>query len=370
MPKRTQAPGDELAGAAAQPMTGGSAPGIAPMTVAERRAALERRVDDACRSAASASATTAREQVGADDQQRKPGERERRCRTASASTGCSRRSGTGRSRVRRISASGSRSMTWLNADAPPATSAVPTTVQTSRNVERVAARHHVAGKRRYDDQQVQPRLGQRDEVGRARGAAADMATRVDSHGRVLPAIVLRAPAAGRAARRTSAAVPASRKADAEATQRQHERRAQHERAVDDVRGVDDRLQADQTTKAPRVTCTQTKQQQQRAPAAPVRGAGGDGRPDVRRPSPGSPAVTTSAPTRCAKWIAIFAFQTAASRWPNASGKSGIASPGARVPHRRAEDNLAVDQRPSSTTAMRRSIGSSTGGRRRSSSPAT
>ena len=39
-----------------------------------------------------------------------------------------RASGSGRSRVRRINLSDSRSHTWLSAEAPPATSAVPTSV--------------------------------------------------------------------------------------------------------------------------------------------------------------------------------------------------------------------------------------------------
>src|SRR3954469_10843772 len=47
------------------------------------------------------------------------------------SKGCRRPSGTGRSRVRRMRLSVWRSMTWLNADAPPATSAVPATVHTT-----------------------------------------------------------------------------------------------------------------------------------------------------------------------------------------------------------------------------------------------
>ena len=41
----------------------------------------------------------------------------------------SRPSGSGRSRVRRIRLSESRSITWLNADAPPATRAVPMIVE-------------------------------------------------------------------------------------------------------------------------------------------------------------------------------------------------------------------------------------------------
>jgi len=44
-----------------------------------------------------------------------------------ASAAATRRSGSGRSRVRRISASVSRSYTWLRTAAPPATSAVPAT---------------------------------------------------------------------------------------------------------------------------------------------------------------------------------------------------------------------------------------------------
>jgi hypothetical protein len=45
-----------------------------------------------------------------------------------ASVVSSRRSGSGRSRVRRMRASVSRSYTWFSTADPPATSAVPTTV--------------------------------------------------------------------------------------------------------------------------------------------------------------------------------------------------------------------------------------------------
>ena len=52
---------------------------------------------------------------------------------ASASRDVTRPSGIGRIRVRAISVSDSRSMTWLNADAPPATSAVPMIIHSSRH---------------------------------------------------------------------------------------------------------------------------------------------------------------------------------------------------------------------------------------------
>ena len=86
----------------------------------------------------------------------------------SASPGWSRPSGTGRRRVRFIRLSGSRSITWLNADAPQATSAVPASIKTRRRAfGRVASSHEVPGERRGDDEEVEARLGQRDEVVRA-----------------------------------------------------------------------------------------------------------------------------------------------------------------------------------------------------------
>ena len=48
------------------------------------------------------------------------------------------------------------------------------------DVVRVAARHDVAGERRDDDQEVQARLGQRDEVGRAACAARTARTAATS----------------------------------------------------------------------------------------------------------------------------------------------------------------------------------------------
>ena len=41
-------------------------------------------------------------------------------------------------------------------------------VEQPPHVARVAARHHVAGNRRYHDEHVEPRLGERDEIRRAR----------------------------------------------------------------------------------------------------------------------------------------------------------------------------------------------------------
>jgi len=40
--------------------------------------------------------------------------------------------------VRRINPSGSRSITWLNAEAPPATRAVPATVHTTRAASEIS----------------------------------------------------------------------------------------------------------------------------------------------------------------------------------------------------------------------------------------
>ena len=189
----------------------------------------------------------------------RPAERQRRSRTPALRAAASRPSGIGRSRVRCISASGSRSMTWLNADAPPATSAGADAPSSSRHdVVRVAAGHHVAGERRDHDQQVQPRLRQRDEVGRcARRARRRRTSRrtsscvvrssgSPSRSSASPARV-RAAAARLAARRRRRA----RNAAAEAAQRQHERRRQHQRAVDDVRGVDDGCRPDQIDEARR-----------------------------------------------------------------------------------------------------------------------
>ena len=93
----------------------------------------------------------------------------------SDSRGCRRPSGTGRSLVRRINPSGSRSITWLNADAPPATRAVPATVHTTRAASEISPpRHHIADERRADDEQVEARLRERDEV---TGAAARLRDR-------------------------------------------------------------------------------------------------------------------------------------------------------------------------------------------------
>jgi len=51
---------------------------------------------------------------------------------ASASSGVSRPSGSGRARVRSMRASTSRSQYWLSASVPPAASTVPTARWTSR----------------------------------------------------------------------------------------------------------------------------------------------------------------------------------------------------------------------------------------------
>ena len=70
-------------------------------------------------------------------------------------------------RVRRISASVSRSYTWFSTAAPPATSAVPADGCRHRQQRRRAGRAEVVARRagRDDDEQVQPRLGERDVVG-------------------------------------------------------------------------------------------------------------------------------------------------------------------------------------------------------------
>ena len=87
---------------------------------------------------------------------------------SSPSTGCRRCAGNGRVRVRRISASVSRSITWLNAEAPPATSPVPSSSPAdAKQAERLAIAHRVAGKRRGHHEHVESRLGQREVVARA-----------------------------------------------------------------------------------------------------------------------------------------------------------------------------------------------------------
>ena len=70
--------------------------------------------------------------------------------------------------VRRISRSVSRSQTWFSAAAPPATSAVPTSVCAASASAHAVRRGEIQpGERRDEDEQIQPRLGERDEVQRA-----------------------------------------------------------------------------------------------------------------------------------------------------------------------------------------------------------
>ena len=82
---------------------------------------------------------------------------------ARASSVPTRRSGSGRSRVRIISASVSRSYTWFSTAAPPATSAVPPTASAIGVSSGADGRAQVvAGGARRHDEHVQPRLGERD----------------------------------------------------------------------------------------------------------------------------------------------------------------------------------------------------------------
>ena len=75
-----------------------------------------------------------------------------------------RPSATGRRRVRIIRRSSSRSSTWLIAAAPQATSAVPTHVDDQRRRIDRPRRHVVAAGARRDDERVQPRLREDDEI--------------------------------------------------------------------------------------------------------------------------------------------------------------------------------------------------------------
>ena len=131
MPKSTQAPGDSEPLAAAQPMTGGSAPGNGADDGRERRPALERRVDQRVGEERRAGDRGA-DQVDAEGQDQQPAGRhrgrkyERFARLEPAIR-------HGARRVRFIRRSGPRSITWLNADAPPATSAVPASVSSRRD---------------------------------------------------------------------------------------------------------------------------------------------------------------------------------------------------------------------------------------------
>ena len=71
-------------------------------------------------------------------------------------------------------------MTWLKAEAPPATRPVPSSrPQTRSNAQCLAVRHGVSGQRGRDDQQVQPRLCERDEIPRDRAGAGLSATASD-----------------------------------------------------------------------------------------------------------------------------------------------------------------------------------------------
>ena len=165
------------------------------------------------------------------------------------------RSGSGRSRVRRISASVSRSYTWLRTAAPPATSAVPPTASAIGSQLRSGRRAEVvAGRARRHDEEVQPRLGQRDVVADAPGAparrpaaartAASACAFFTRRASVMPASRRVSSASSRRATRRSATAcgcasgSRPREPHAPAAQRDHERRGQHERAADDVHAVD------------------------------------------------------------------------------------------------------------------------------------
>ena len=59
-------------------------------------------------------------------------------------------------------------MIWLSAEAPPATRPVPhERRQEPKHLAGFAAAHHVPGEGGDDDEEVEPRLGQRDKVCRA-----------------------------------------------------------------------------------------------------------------------------------------------------------------------------------------------------------
>ena len=67
--------------------------------------------------------------------------------------------------VRRIRRSVSRSHTWFSAAAPPGHERVPTSVCTSSERHALRRREIQAAERRDQDEQIEPRLRQRDEVG-------------------------------------------------------------------------------------------------------------------------------------------------------------------------------------------------------------
>src|SRR5262245_34786849 len=141
MPKSTRAGRVRVPSAAAQPMTGGRAPGMAPTSVDSdvRRLSgvyastyvprvsvaipAERRLTNDASSTTPAVASRAANQAPSAEPRRPLA--------------------TGRPRVRPMRASVSRSQTWLNAAAPPATSAVPMRVWTR------VARSTPSGEARY-----------------------------------------------------------------------------------------------------------------------------------------------------------------------------------------------------------------------------
>ena len=64
-----------------------------------------------------------------------------------------------------------------------------------------------------------------------------------------------------------------------------------------------------------------------------------------RSSPGSAASRTSAPTRCAKWIAIFAIPVRRNELAERQREVGDRQARVGVAHRRADDDLHVDRPP-------------------------
>ena len=80
----------------------------------------------------------------------------------------SRPRGKGLPLVRRMRRSVSRSHTWFNAAAPPATSAVPMSVcAASASATPFGDAEVKTGERRDQDEQIESRLGEREEVQRA-----------------------------------------------------------------------------------------------------------------------------------------------------------------------------------------------------------
>ena len=96
---------------------------------------------------------------------------------------------------------------------------------------------------------------------------------------------------------------------------------------------------------------------QRRRAASAR-AGRGWRDQTSADAGGSRSVTTSAPTRCAKWTAIAAAPVIGDEVAEHPREVGNRQPRARVPHRRPDENLRVDEAVA-VVVSRRSRASST-----------